>query len=308
VRTFHHAEFSAGMLAAHRERTVSVCLPARDEAATIGPILEVLMPLRERGVLDQVVVVDDSTDGTADIARRLGAEVHVQSQLVPELGKVQGKGDAMWRALSVLTGDVVCYLDADTENLGEHFAVGLIGPLLTDPRLRFVKAFYRRPWRQGAVSQPAGGGRVTELTARPMINRFFPELAEVRQPLAGEIAARRELLVQLPFCCGYAVDVALLIDASRVAGVDALAQVDLEARQNQHQPLSELGRMAGSVLAGITSRLGSEDRLADRGADTLLCPSEDGGFEPVDVGFVERPPMADYVDSARRSRFTVASA
>jgi glucosyl-3-phosphoglycerate synthase len=308
VRTFHHAEFSAGMLAAHRERTVSVCLPARDEAATIGPILEVLMPLRERGVLDQVVVVDDSTDGTADIARRLGAEVHVQSQLVPELGKVQGKGDAMWRALSVLTGDVVCYLDADTENLGEHFAVGLIGPLLTDPRLRFVKAFYRRPWRQGSVSQPAGGGRVTELTARPMINRFFPELAEVRQPLAGEIAARRELLVQLPFCCGYAVDVALLIDASRVAGVDALAQVDLEARQNQHQPLSELGRMAGSVLAGITSRLGSEDRLADRGADTLLCPSEDGGFEPVDVGFVERPPMADYVDSARRSRFTVASA
>jgi glucosyl-3-phosphoglycerate synthase len=308
LRTFHHAEFSAGALAGSREQTVSICLPARDEAATIGPILEALMPLRERGLVDQIVVVDDSTDGTADIARRLGAEVHAQSALVPELGRVQGKGDAMWRALSVLNGDVVCYLDADSLDLGEHYAVGLLGPLLTDPALQFVKGFYRRPWQDGGVTRPEGGGRVTELTARPMLNRFFPELAQVRQPLAGEIAARRDLLTRLPFCCGYAVDVALLIDASRVAGAGALAQVDLDARQNQHQPLANLGRMAGAVLAGITSRIGADGRLTDRGADTLLSPSDDGAYETVDVGFVERPPMADYVDSARRSRFTVASA
>jgi glucosyl-3-phosphoglycerate synthase len=308
VRSFHHAEFPAGALAASRERTVSVCLPARDEADTIGPILEAIMPLFDRGVIDQVVVVDDSSDATPEIARSLGAEVYAQSALVPGLGPVQGKGDAMWRALSVLTGDVVCYLDADSQDAGEHFALGLIGPLLLLDDVQFVKAFYRRPWQQGDVTEPAGGGRVTELTARPVLNRFFPELAAIRQPLAGEIAARRELLRQLPFCSGYAVDVALLIDASRVAGPEAIAQVDLDARQNRHQPLADLGRMAGEVLGGMTSRLAADGRLAEPGADTLLSPADDGSFDPVDVGFEERPPMADYEASARRSSFTVASA
>jgi glucosyl-3-phosphoglycerate synthase len=235
--------------------------------------------------------------------------VHAQSRLVPELGPVKGKGDAMWRALSVLTGDVVCYLDADSEDLGEHFALGLIGPLLTDERLRFVKGFYRRPWQQGGVVAPEGGGRVTELTARPLLNRFFPELSSVHQPLAGEIAARRDLLTRLPFCCGYAVDVALLIDAWRTAGIDALAQVDLDARQNRHQPLADLGPMAAAVLAGVTSRLAADGRLTDRGQDAMLLPAGGSRFSTRDVGFEERPPMADYYgESARRSNVTVASA
>jgi glucosyl-3-phosphoglycerate synthase len=276
MRTFTHRAFTADLLAATRSLSVSVCLPARDEAATIGAILEVLMPLRERGVVDQVVVADDSSDGTGDIARALGAEVHDQSALLPELGRVEGKGDAMWRALSVLRGDVVVYLDADTEDFGERFVLGLVGPLVApDSELQFVKGFYRRPVKLGEARLPEGGGRVTELTARPLLHRFFPELAGFLQPLAGEIAARRTLLERLPFATGYAVDVALLIDAWRTVGLDALAQVDLDVRQNRHQPLADLGPMAAAVLAAVTSRLEQEGRLQPSGPPLL-----------------ERPPMA----------------
>jgi len=276
MRTFTHRAFTADLLAATRAASVSVCLPARDEAATIGAILEVLMPLRERGVVDQVVVADDSTDGTGDIARALGAEVHDQSALLPELGRVRGKGDAMWRALSVLHGDVVVYLDADTQDFGERFVLGLAGPLVAPGSgLSFVKGFYRRPVKVGGAQLPDGGGRVTELTARPLLDRFFPELAGFRQPLAGEIAARRDLLERLPFATGYAVDVALLIDAWRAAGLDALAQVDLDVRQNRHQPLADLGPMAAAVLAAVTTRL-----------------EQDGRLQPSGPPLLERPPMA----------------
>ena len=293
MRTFSHRAFTADLLAAARERSVSVCLPARDEAATIGPILERLMPLRERGVLDQVVVVDDSSDGTGDIARGLGAEVHDQSRLVAELGPVCGKGDAMWRALSVLRGDVVCYLDADSEDFGEHFALGLIGPLVTDPMIAFVKGFYRRPVKLGETRLPDGGGRVTELMARPLLNRYFPELAGVIQPLAGEIAVRRELLERLPFSTGYAVDVALLIDAWHAVGIDAMAQVDLDVRQNQHQPLSDLGPMAAAVLAGVMSRVDAKGRFSrDEEVVPFLTPDAAGGLVDRTTTLFERPPMA----------------
>jgi glucosyl-3-phosphoglycerate synthase len=278
MRTYDHRAFGAERLAAERERTISVCLPARDEARTIGPILEVLMPLVGRGAIDQVVVADDSTDGTGEIAARLGAEVHDQSSLMPQYGPVRGKGDAMWRALSVLTGDVVCFLDADSEEVGEHFACDLAGPVATGDSVRFAKAFYRRPWRAGDVVAEEGGGRVTELLARPLLARFFPELAAFHQPLAGEIAARRDLLLGLPFATGYAVDVALLIDVWRAVGLDAMAQVDLVVRQNQHKPLAELSPMAADVLAAIAARLERDGRLTDAGA----------GPSPV-----ERPPMRD---------------
>ena len=246
--TFAHDQFPAERLAAERETTVSICLPARDEARTIGPILEQLLPLRERGVVDQVAVLDNSTDGTGEIARRLGAEVHDQEQLMPELGPVLGKGDAMWRALPVLRGELICFLDADSECFGAHFACGLLGPLLVGDGISLVKGFYRRPFRIGDTVFPDGGGRVTELTARPLLNLFYPDLAGIEQPLAGELAARRGLLERLPFVTGYGVDIALLLDAYRELGLDAIAQVDLEVRQNAHQPLRDLGPMAYSVL------------------------------------------------------------
>ena len=292
TNTFSHDQFPVERLAARRSASVSVCLPARDEARTIGPILAQLVALASRGVLDQIVVVDNSSDGTAEIAHSFGVEVHEQEKLLPELGPVLGKGDAMWRSLRVLTGDVVCFLDADSEQFGAHFACGLLGPLLCEPTISFVKGFYRRPFRVGALTLPEGGGRVTELTARPLLNLFYPELAAVEQPLAGEIAARRELLEALPFVSGYGVDVALLLDAHQAVGLDAIAQVDLDVRQNAHQPLRDLGPMAYAVLQAVASRLERDGRLHGPLPGTFLIPGDEGlralGSYPI-----ERPPLAE---------------
>jgi len=183
--TLHHSAFDASRVAAERTATISVCLPARNEARTIGTILADLVPLLEAGVIDQLVVVDDSTDDTADIARAAGADVYDQSSLCAELGRVQGKGDAMWRALSVLWGDVICYLDADSEHFGPHYATALAGAVAMPGHIDFAKAFYRRPFRAGDDVLPEGGGRVTELTARPLLAAFFPELTAIRQLSPG---------------------------------------------------------------------------------------------------------------------------
>jgi glucosyl-3-phosphoglycerate synthase len=283
TNTFCHKAFTPAELAAEREATVSVCLPARNEGRTIGPIVEQLLPLVELGAIDQVVVVDDSTDGTGEIARRLGAEVHDQRDLMPALGPVLGKGDAMWRALPVLKGELICFLDADSERFGPHFACGLLGPLVREARISFVKGFYRRPFRVGETVFPDGGGRVTELTARPLLNMFYPELAAIQQPLAGEVAARRELLERLPFVTGYGVDIALLLDAYRTVGLEGIAQVDLEVRQNAHQSLRELGPMAYAVLQAVAARLVREGRLGDGVGVAGAMPDV---AEPV-----ERPPI-----------------
>ncbi|MGA2012521.1 MAG: glucosyl-3-phosphoglycerate synthase [Solirubrobacteraceae bacterium] len=290
THTFHHAEFTPARLAQERRATVSVCLPARDEEHTIGPIIRSLVPLRECGAIDQIVVVDHSSDATARIARELGAEVHDQQDLLPSLGPVLGKGDAMWRALPVLTGDVICFLDADSEHFGAHFACGLLGPLLCGTGISFVKGLYRRPFRVGDVTLPDGGGRVTELTARPLLNLFYPDLAAVAQPLAGEVAARRELLEAIPFVTGYGVDIALLLDAYRAVGLDAIAQVDLDVRQNAHQSLRELGPMAFAVLRALASRLEREGRLAGPLPTVFMTPD---GEEPRMIGGdqIERPPL-----------------
>ena len=278
LRTLHHRDYPVQRLVAQREATISVCLPARNEAATIGAIVDALMPLVDAGAIDQVVVLDDSTDGTGEIAAARGAEVHDQSALRPECGPVHGKGDAMWRGLEVAHGDVVVYLDADSGEFGPHFALGLAGAVACSPHAHFAKAFYRRPWQGDGVVLPEGGGRVTELCARPALRTFYPELAEVLQPLAGEIAARRDLLDRLPFTCGYGVDIALLIDAYGIVGLEGMAQVDLEVRQNAHQPLSALGPMAHAVLGALCSRLVREGRVP---ADAMP------GYAPV----LERPPL-----------------
>jgi len=247
VHTFHHADFAG----AHPLPGVSVVLPAREEARTIGAIVATCAPL-----VEQVLVVDAaSADGTAEVAARAGAEVVQESELLPELGPAIGKGDAMWRALSAVRGEIVLYLDADTEDFGEHFVRGMVGPLLADPAIQFVKGFYRRPFKVGAERRPEGGGRVTELTAKPLLAAFYPELAALHQPLAGEMAARRSLLERLPFATGYAVETAMVIDAWSAVGIDAMAQVDLDVRQNRHQPLSALRPMADAVLAAVIDRL-----------------------------------------------------
>ena len=297
TNSFSHRQFSLETLAREPRPTISVCLPARNEAATIGPILEQLVLLAERGLIDQIVVVDGSSDGTADVARSVGAQVHDQDELLPELGPAIGKGDAMWRALSVLTGELVCFLDADSGHFGAHFLIGLLGPLVCDPAISFVKGFYRRPFRLGDVTSPHGGGRVTELTARPLLNLFYPELAAVEQPLAGEIAARRSLLVRLPFVSGYGVDIALLLDAYGAVGIRGLAQVDLDLRQNAHQPLHDLGPMAFAVLHAVASRVERDGRLRGPLPETFLARGENG-LEASTSSSFERPPLATLPSAA----------
>jgi glucosyl-3-phosphoglycerate synthase len=294
-RSFHHSAYTPGRIAAARCElglSVSVCLPARECAGTVGEIVEALLALKSQGAIDELVVVDAaSADGTAQVASAAGAEVWQQDELLGELGPALGKGDAMWRALSCLSGDVVCFLDADTEGFSSHFASGLIGPLLCEQDVWFVKAHYRRPIEHDGSVHADGGGRVNHLTARPALALFYPELAAVRQPLAGEVAARRELLERLPFATGYGVEVAMLIDAWREVGIERIAQVDLEEHRNRHQPLAALAPMAATVLATIARRLEREGRLARVSANGA----------PSDVEPVERPPLRSVADLPARA-------
>lgn len=263
TRSFHHSLFPAERIAAERRASVSVCLPARECAGTVGSIVSELQALRREGVIDEVVVVDAaSADGTAEVAAAAGARVLQEAELDTGLGPVLGKGDAMWRALGALEGELVAFLDADTEGFSRHFATGLIGPLVCEPEVAFVKAFYRRPFEHGGMRVPEGGGRVNHLLARPALEVFYPELAGVRQPLAGEMAASRELLEQIPFATGYGVEIAMLIDVWQHVGLAGMAQVDLDEHRNRHQDIAALSRMAATVLATVAVRLEREGRLS----------------------------------------------
>lgn len=307
-RSFHYGDFSdlaVGGEGAARP-TTTLIFPARDCAGTIGEILDVVFGLRARtGLPGQVIVVDaDSPDGTADVARARGAEVYSENQLMPGYGPAQGKGDAMWRALSVATGDIVMFADADTTDFREHFVYGTLGPLLGNPRIRFCKAAYRRPFTQGEKSLADGGGRVTELMAKPLINLFYPELAGFVQPLAGEFAGRRELLHTVPFFTGYGVEIGMMVDIFKETGLEGMAQVDLGTRQNRHQPLASLTRMSSVVLRSLATREGviprqagqEEPRLWElRQPDTYLhaVAAADGlRLDEYLNELVERPPFA----------------
>jgi glucosyl-3-phosphoglycerate synthase len=295
ARTFHHSLYPAARIARERRCGVSVCLPARECGQTVGEIVGVLAGLREQGAIDDVVVVDAaSRDGTAEIARRAGATVHQEAELMPHMGPVLGKGDAMWRALSVLPGELVVFLDADSEGFSEHFATGLLGPLVCEPGVQFVKAFYRRPFEQDGISLPEGGGRVNHLMARPALSLFYPDLAAVRQPLAGEVAARRDLFEQLPFTTGYGVEIAMLIDVWRLVGLDAMAQVDLVVHRNRHQPLAALTSMSETVLATVVGRLVAEGRLSMDGIGGLSGAGSVGDAGSARAP-IERPALAGVI-------------
>jgi len=276
IRSFEHADFPLELLLERKRSTLSVVLPAREVADTVGPIVERILGLGE--LVDQVLVVDaDSEDGTADIARRAGAEVRRQVELLPDLGPVLGKGDAMYRSLVAATGELVMFIDSDTRDFGPHFVTGLAGPLIASEGVRFVKASYRRPFVAGGVELPDGGGRVSQLTARPLLDAFYPDLAGLSQPLAGEVAAPRDVLERIPFATGYAVEMAMLLDVHDAVGAAAIAQVDTGERRNRHQPLDNLRPMAATVLATVCERLRREGRMI---------------AEAPGPPIVERPPFA----------------
>jgi glucosyl-3-phosphoglycerate synthase len=287
IRTFRHSQFPLELLLERKRQSVSAVLPSREVADTIGPIVERLQGLR--GLIDQILVVDASSeDGTADLAAALGAEVHQESDLLPEFGPARGKGDAMWRALSVARGELVVYLDSDTRDFSAHFPRGMLGPLICEQGVSFVKAFFRRPFATaGGQELPRDGGRVTELTARPLLSAFYPELAGFTQPLAGEIAAPRELFERLPFAIGYSIETSMLLHArDALGGVERMAQVDLDVRRNYHQPLPQLGPMAYAVLRVILERLRRDGRLLDDHAP----PLQTAEGQLIQVDQIERPP------------------
>jgi len=277
--------------------TVSVCLPALNVAATVGPIVSAVRERLVEGaaLVDEVVVVDSrSADGTVAAAAAAGARVIQDDEVLPELGPGRGKGEAMWKSLAVLRGDIVVWLDADVVDFDPAFVTGLVGPLLGDPEVGYVKALYQR----ALGGEKDGGGRVTEICARPLINLFYPELAGFAQPLSGEAAGRRELLSSVPFFSGYAVELGLLIDLSRRAGLGALAQVDLGARRHANKPTVALGAMASTITQAVLRRLADEGRtpaalLDGAGAYARPVPGPSGlELAEVDTRPAERPPMA----------------
>lgn len=290
IRPFHHSQFPVELLRARKREAVTVVLPAREVADTIGPIVERLLSLGD--LVDQVLVVDaDSQDGTAEIAASLGADVHQEAELLPEFGQVLGKGDAMWRALAVAQGDLIVYLDSDTRDFSAHFATGMLGPLVCEEHeVSFVKGHFRRPYTSvDGEQRPVDGGRVTELTARPLLSAFYPELAAFIQPLAGEVAARRTFFDELPFATGYAIETSMLLHArDALGGTEGMAQVDLDVRHNHHQSLRALGPMSYAVLRVILERLRAEGRLLDDHAP----PFQTADGQLIQVELVERPPYA----------------
>jgi glucosyl-3-phosphoglycerate synthase len=255
--------------------------------------VDALLPLRDIGLVDELVVMDAaSADGTARVAAAHGARVVQESEVLAGFGPCRGKGDAMWRALSVTEGEIVAYIDADTEEFDARFAVGLLGPLLSDPGVALVKGAFRRPMRAGGALLPDEGGRVTELVARPLLALLAPELGGFAQPLAGETAARRDLLESIPFPVGYGVETAMLLDALAACGLDALAQVDLGERLNRHQPLRELGGMALAVMAAGLRRGLPEAWLEGLAPGRMTLALPDGSTSTRDVPVEERPPLA----------------
>lgn len=284
---------------------VSVVIPARDEEATVGAIVTTIRQhLADRvPLVDEILVVDSrSTDATARVSRAAGARVVSQDEITRGLPRLEGKGDALWAGLAASTGDIVAFVDGDLREFSPHFVTGLLGPLLTDPSVEFVKGFYHRPLVGGAGVEPDGGGRVTEICARPLLNLFWPELAGVVQPLAGEYAGRRTALERIPFVSGYGVEIAMLIDLLDLVGLDALAQVDLGERLHRHQGTDALGRMSAQIMVTAWSRLYRHSLVTEPNPpSSLLTQFRRGGRDALphldreiavyDVGVDERPPL-----------------
>lgn len=295
THTYRGDSWSAAELRERKGTTsVSVVLPARDEEPTVGRLVAALREELVDGwtLVDEVVVMDSrSTDRTAQVAARAGAQVFAVDDVLPELGRRGGKGEAMWKSLAVTSGELVVFLDADLRQSPVPLVTGLLGPLLSRPEVELVKAAYDRVLDLPGERSATGGGRVTELAARPLLNAHWPLLAGILQPLAGEYAARRTTLEQVPFACGYGVEMALLIDVLELRGLPALAQVDLGRRLHRNRPDTDLVATAAAVVLAATSRLPQ----APPASRTVTRFSRAGeGFLPVvlDVPGEERPPFA----------------
>lgn len=311
--TFHAEEFSnlKNLLALKEKQgnVISLALPALNEEATVGKVIRTIKrELMERyPLLDEIVLMDsNSTDRTREIAKGLGVPVYIHQRLLPEMGARPGKGEALWKSLLVTKGDIIAWIDTDIINIHPRFVYGVIGPLLLNRNIQFVKGFYRRPLRMGDKVQAGGGGRVTELTARPLLNLFYPELSGVVQPLSGEYAGRREALEKVPFASGYGVETGLLIDIFERFGLRAIAQVDLLERIHHNQELEALSKMSFAIIQTVLRKLEPrfERSIIEEVNKTMkLIKYAKGGYylEVEEIAERERPPMITV--PAYRERF-----
>ena len=301
--TFHANEFaSLKQLLALKEKqgiTISLALPALNEERTVGKVITTIKKalMDDVPLLDEIVLIDsDSTDRTRLIAESLGIPVHIHQELLPELGARPGKGEALWKSLLVTRGDIIAWIDTDIINIHPRFVYGIIGPLLLNRNIQLVKGFYRRPLRVGDKIQAGGGGRVTELTARPLLNLFYPELSGIVQPLSGEYAGRREAFERAVFFSGYGVETGLLIDVFEQFGLRSIAQVDLLERIHRNQDLVALSKMSFAIIQAVLRKIEKryERAIVEDVNKTmkLIRHSRDGYYLTVeDIAERERPPM-----------------
>jgi len=318
TNTFHWTEFQdLTQLVRWKEeqkQKISLVLPALNEEATIGQVISSIKVAlqEEHPLLDEIIVMDsNSTDRTREVAADLGVPVYIHPQvLADEVGSLSGKGEALWKSLYVARGDIIAWIDTDIVNIHPRFVIGILGPLLRWPRIQYVKGFYQRPLNTRDRVQVSGGGRVTELLARPIINLFFPELSGIVQPLSGEYAGRRCALEQVPFFAGYGVEAGLLVDLLRRYGLGAIAQSNLEMRTHRNQPLASLSKMAFAILQVFSSRLAIAGQApppegAQRTMKTILYEPGHFCLAEAEVSEQERPPMATV--PAYRERFPCAA-
>jgi glucosyl-3-phosphoglycerate synthase len=281
--------------------TISLALPALNEEKTVGDVISTLKTalMDEVPLIDEMVLIDsNSQDRTREIAADLGIPVYIHQEILPRLGSRSGKGEALWKSLLVTRGDIVIWVDTDIVNIHPRFIYGLLGPLLLQSNVMLVKGFYRRPLRVDNKLQAGGGGRVTELTARPLINLFFPELSGIIQPLSGEYGGRRSALERLPFFSGYGVEIGLLIDFLDYFGLSSIAQVDLLERIHHNQPLEALSKMSFSIIQAVSRKLERrfERNILEEVNKTMKLIRHEPGRFFLDVEEIrerERPPMIE---------------
>lgn len=304
--TFHHTEFSdIAKLVDEKQKnnlTISVCLPTLNEEASIAKEIVILRSelMLHYPLIDEIVVIDSgSTDNTRQIAQNFGADVYLAEDIFPNLEKFKGKGENLWKALYVLKGDIIVYIDADIKNIHHRFVYGLVGPLIMNKNIKFSKAFYDRPLSLDSRKVvKAGGGRVTELVTRPLFSLFFPELTQIIQPLSGEYAAYREVLENIPFPIGYGIETSMIIDIYNKWNLEVFAQVDLDRRIHRNQSNSALGRMSFGILQAFFKRLTKFEKieLKDKMFNNMYQYKRDKDFYlPISslIESPERPPMID---------------
>jgi len=303
--TYHTNEFTdLDYLLAIKKRqdlTISLALPALNEEKTVGEVISSIQNslMKKYPLIDEMVLMDsDSTDQTRSIAESLGVPVYIHQQILPQYGARYGKGEALWKSLFVTRGELLLWIDTDIVNIQPHFVYGLAGVLLNNPQVQFVKGFYRRPLKVGDKMQASGGGRVTELTARPLLNLFYPELSGIVQPLSGEYGGRRAALEQLPFFSGYGVEIGLLIDVLERFGLHAVAQVDLQERVHHNQPLESLSKMSFAIIQAVIHKLEQRygrDLVEDVNRTMKLIHYKQGHLflEVEEIAEQSRPPIIE---------------